>query len=378
MTENPPVVWYRQVRTMQQQLEDISQLFLGQRLQCAQCHHHPYEKWSQADYWSFGAFFSQVSYRPGGQPGEETLVPKRALAQATNKKTDKPVKPAGLGEAIPGLSADDDARFFLAEWMTRPDNRFFARALVNRYWKHFFGRGLVDPEDDMRETNPPTHPELLDALASHFVKSGFDLKELVRTIARSSTYQLSPVPNAHNARDRQQFSRYYPRRLSAEVLHDSIGMLLESPAKFEGLPSGTRAVCLPDNGFNAGNYFLTVFGRPESSSACECERSMEASLSQSLHLLNAKDLQDRVAAEGSRAARYAADSARPDEEKLRELYLAAYARPPSDAEVRVALDHLAKKGVAATDDAGRAKARREAWEDTLWAVMNTKEFLFNR
>ena len=377
IAENPPVAWYRQVRTLQNQLEDTAQLFLGLRLQCAQCHHHPYEKWSQADYWSFGAFFSQVSYKSGSRPGEDVIVHKRGKAQATNKKTGKPVPPAGLGEKPVTLSPDDDPRQSLADWLTRPGNRFLSRALVNRYWKHFFNRGLVDPEDDMRDTNPATNPELLDALADRFVKSGYDLKDLVRTLTRSSTYQLSAIPNEFNARDRHHFARYYPRRLNAEVLYDAVNTLLESESKFDGLPAGTRAVSLPDNSFNAGNYFLTVFGRPESSSACECERSMDASLSQSLHLLNAKDIQDRLAAATSRAGKMAQDGGRPEETKLRDLYRVAYSRDPEPAELKLASEYVGRKVASAKDDAGRTKARREAYEDTLWALLNTKEFLFN-
>jgi hypothetical protein len=383
VAENPPVAWYRQVRNMQTQLEDASQLFLGQRLQCAQCHHHPYEKWSQADYWSFGAAFSQVAYKPGAQPGEDTIVPRRVLAKATNKKNGQTVKPAGLAEPAFHLTEEDDARQFLADWMTKPENPWFAKAVVNRYWKHFFGRGLVDPEDDLRETNPPTHPELLDALAAHFVASKFDLKELVRTLARSTTYQLSAEPNPYNARDRHQFSRFYPRRLPAEVLFDSVNVLVGSQSQFEGLPAGTRAVCLPDNSFNASSYFLTVFGRPESSSACECERSMEASLSQSLHLLNSKDVQVRLAAETSRAARLAADS-REDADKLREVYRLAFSREPNPDEITKAQEHFARRIAAAPagkdakeTEAARAKVQRESWEDTIWALLNSKEFLFN-
>lgn len=376
MSENPPVAWYRQVRSMQGQLEDISQLFLGQRLQCAQCHHHPYEKWSQADYWSFGAFFSQVSFKPGGQPGEDAVVHRRGKAQTTNKKNGMQVPPSVLGGNAVSLAPDDDPRLVLADWMTGSDNPYFARALANRYWKHFFGRGLVEPEDDMRETNPPSHPELLSALADHFVKSGFDLKELVRVITRSSTYQRSAVPNESNTKDKQHYSRYYPRRLPAEVLYDAVQALLLSPSKFEGLPEGTRAIALPDNSFNASSYFLTVFGRPDSSSACECERSADASLSQSLHLLNAKDIQERLAADSGRAAKLAADSSRSDDAKLREVYLTAYGRHPTADEARVAIDYLTRK-LQAAEAAQRQKVQREAWEDTIWAVINSKEFLFN-
>ena len=382
--ENPPVAWYRQVRTMQNQLEDVSQLFLGQRLQCAQCHHHPYERWSQADYWSFGAFFSQVSLKPGTQPGEEVVGHRRGMAQATNKKTGKQVNPAGLGDRIEGITPDEDPRQALADWMTRPDNRYFAKALVNRYWKHFFNRGLVDPEDDLRDTNPPTNPELLEALASNFVKSGYDLKQLVRTLTSSTVYQLSATPNEYNAKDRHHFARYYPHRLSAEVLYDSIDTLLQSQSKFEGMPAGIRAVCLPDNSFNAGSYFLTVFGRPESSSACECERSMDASLSQSLHLLNAKDIQDRLAVDTGRAAQMASEPNRSDPAKISDLYRLAYSREPSSSERQLALDHLqfktnpAAPGEVSKDIvATQLKARRQAYEDILWALLNTKEFLFN-
>ena len=383
LSENPPVAWYRQVRTMQTQLEDVSQLFLGQRMQCAQCHHHPYEKWSQADYWSLGATFSQVAYHPGGQVGEEVVVPRRGVAQATNKKSGQSVKPAGLAEPAFNLTADDDPRQFLADWLTSPKNPWFAKAVVNRYWKHFFGRGLVDPEDDLRDTNPPTNPELLDALAAHFVAGGFDLRDLVRTIARSTTYQLAAEPNEYNARDRHQFSRFYPRRLPAEVLFDSVSQLLGSESNFDGVPAGTRAVCLPDNSFNTSSYFLTVFGRPESSSACECERTLEASLSQSLHLLNSKELQSRLNADTSRAARLAADS-REDAAKLNELYRLALARDARSDEFKFTQDYFAHKLAAVAGgkdaketEAARAKARREVWEDTVWALVNTKEFLFN-
>lgn len=373
--ENPPVAWYRQVRDQQQQLEDTAQLFLGMRLQCAQCHHHPYEKWSQKDYYSFAAFFSQVGRKTGAQPGEEMIYTRRSAPSATNKKNKQSVKPSGLGSPALELSADDDAREALADWMTSPDNPFFAKSLVNRYWKHFFNRGIVDPEDDMRETNPPTNPELLDALAKYFAEAGFDLKALVRTICQSKVYQLSAVPNEYNKVDRQNFSRYYPKRLTAEVLYDAINQVTRSSGKFDGLPAGTRAVCLPDNSFNANSYFLTVFGRPDSSSACECERSQDASLAQSLHLLNAKELQEKLSADNGRAAALASDT-RTGDQKLRELYLWAYSRPPEATEIKLAEGHLGKT-VKDKDGKELPIDQRRAYEDIVWALINTKEFLFN-
>jgi hypothetical protein len=362
------------VRDPQAQLEDTAQLFLGMRLQCAQCHHHPFEKWSQQDYYGLAAFFTKVARKPGSQPGEEVIFVKQGAPTATNKKTKQPVKPAGLGDGTLDLAPDDDPRAALAAWLTAKSNHYFARSLVNRYWRHFFNRGLVDPEDDMRETNPPSNPELLDALAQHFTEHSFDLKDLVRTICQSETYQLSALPNTYNRPDKQNFSRYYPKRLSAEVLLDAVDQVTGTSEKFEGLPAGTRAVALPDNSFNASSYFLTVFGRPESSSACECERSQDASLAQSLHLLNAKEIQEKLAADSGRAAAIAADKTRLNGDKLVELYYWAYSRPPDTNELALGEAYLYKKAVGSKDV---LRSQRQAFEDILWALLNTKEFLFN-
>ena len=375
--ENPPVAWYRQVKEPQQQLEDTAQLFLGMRLQCAQCHHHPYEKWSQQDYYSFSAFFSQVGRKAMAVKETEMIFHKRGVATAVNKKTKQNVKPAGLGAVPQAIAPEDDPRLALADWMSSKENPFFAKALVNRYWKHFFNRGIVEPEDDMRETNPPSNPELLDALAAHFVKSGYDMKSLIREMTRSRTYQFSAMPNEFNKNDRQNFSRYYPRRLPAEVLFDAVNTLTNAPSSFAGLPSGTRAISLPDNSFNASSYFLVVFGRPESSSACECERTQEASLAQCLHLLNAKDIQDKLSSNTGRTAQFAADP-RGDEEKLRELYQLAYSREADSAELSLARAHLEKPRKAADGKPlDPLAAKRQGYEDVLWAILNTKEFLFN-
>ena len=361
---NPPVAWYREVDDMNEQVEDSAQLFLGLRIQCARCHHHPFEKWSQQDYYGFAAFFSRIGRKPGAQFGEDRVVHNRGAASAKNPKTNQDVPPAGLGATPVTQSIDDDPRQALVDWMVQKDNPFFAPALVNRYWKHFFSRGLVDPEDDMRVTNPATNQELLNALSQHFIDKGFDVKDLVRTICNSQTYQLSSLPNEYNAGDKQNYSRYYPKRLPAEVLLDSIDTVTESKTTFGGVPQSVKAVQLPDSGFNS--YFLTVFGKPDNASACECERSSEANLAQSLHLLNSSEVQGKLSAGGGRADLLASEKERPREEKIREVYLRVYSRQPQADELAVAAAHLEK-----------SKDEKLAFEDILWALVNTKEFLFN-
>jgi hypothetical protein len=377
MTQNPPATWYRQVRDTTSQLEDSAQLFMATRMKCAQCHHHPFEKWSQDDYFSLGAFFTQVGRKPGDQPGDESIYHKRGVAMGKNAKTNAKLKPAPLGGKPLDLAAEEDPRQALADWLGARNNPFLAKALINRYWKHFFNRALVEPEDDIRDTNPPSNPELFDALARHFVDSGFDLKDLVRTITRSSAYQLSSIPNEFNAQDKQFFSRYYPKRLTAEVLLDAINEVSQSQTAFAGTQEGTKAVQLPDNSYNASSYFLTVFGRPDATSSCECERSQDASLAQSLHLLNSKDIQAKLSAESGRAAKLATDLAQPDERKIEELYYSVFSRAPKADEVNTAIQHVSKRSTATKEDKEKLLKRREAYEDILWALMSSKEFLFN-
>ncbi len=289
------------------------------------------------------------------------MLVKTGVAQTTNLKTGGRVKPTPLGGKALDLEKDSDARGKLVDWMTEKDNPFFARTLVNRYWKHFLGRGVVEPEDDLRVTNPASNPELLDALARHFVDSKFDLKALARTICTSQVYRLSAVPNRYNADDRQNFSRYLPRRLHAEVLLDAIDAVTLSKTKFKDVPADTRAVQLPDNQFDS--YFLSVFGRPDSASPCECERSSDATLAQCLHMFNSKEVLDKV--KGPRAAQLARDK-RPHPERLRDLYLVALSRAPTAEETAALVAYFEKK-----------KNVQDAYEDILWALLNTKEFLFN-
>ena len=374
---NPPVAWYKRVKEPTTQLEDVAQLFLGVRMQCAQCHHHPFEKWSQAEYYHLAAFFSQVGRKPTSVAGEDLIFHKRGIAQTEHRKTRAMLRPAGLGQPPMDIAPDEDPRLRLVDWMADQSNPFFAKALVNRYWKHFFKRGLVEPEDDLRDSNPPTNPELLDALAKQFVESKYDLKAIVRTITQSHTYQLSSQPNEHNAVDRQAYSHYYPKRMTAEVLLDSIDMVTGAKSDFADLPPGTRAMSLPDNSYNRASPFLKVFGRPEATSVCECERVQSASLAQSLHLMNAPDVKAKLAASGGRAELCAKPGAT-DEQRIREIYLAAFSRQPTAEEVKIAETHIA---YPRTDADGKPldpqRSKRNGYEDLLWALLNTKEFLYN-
>jgi hypothetical protein len=371
--ENPPVVWYREVDQANEQVEDVAQLFLGVRIQCARCHHHPFEKWSQDDYYGLAAFFSRVGRKNelamNGQLRDKRIFHQDAQgpAAARNERSGKMLPPAGLGATPLTLTADDDPRLKLVDWMSDRQNPFFARALVNRYWKHFFSRGIVEPEDDMRETNPPSNPELLQGLAQHFVDTGFDLKQLVRTICQSSTYQLSSLPNEYNLKDKQNFSRYYPKRLTAEVLYDAFHQVTGTQAGLGGLPQGSRSMQIPDPSMAQNVYFLKVFGQPQGDTACECERSQEANLAQSLHLLNSSEVQNKIAAGDARPAVLAAQKELDNAVKVQQLYRWMYSRNPDADELQTALNHLAK----------HVDNPKLAFEDITWALINTKEFLFN-
>jgi hypothetical protein len=377
IVSNPPVAWYKRVKEPTTQLEDVAQLFLGVRMQCAQCHHHPFEKWSQADYYELSAFFTQIGRKPTMIAGEDLIFHKRGIAQAEHRKTHVMLKPAGLGQKPLDIAPDDDPRLKFVDWMADKSNPFFAKALVNRYWKHFFKRGLIEPEDDIRDTNPATNPELLDALAKSFLDSGFDLKALVRTITRSHTYQLSATPNSSNAVDHQAFSRFYPKRMTAEVLLDAIDQLTGAKSDFADLPPGTRAIALPDNSYNKSSPFLKVFGRPEATSVCECERVQSASLAQSLHLMNADDLKAKLTASTGRAQALA-KAEMPDDQRIKDLYLIAFSREPTAEEIKIADDYVNQIRTDAEDkplDSQRSK--RMGYEDLFWAIINTKEFLYN-
>jgi Protein of unknown function (DUF1549)/Protein of unknown function (DUF1553)/Bacterial Ig-like domain (group 2) len=360
--QHPPVIWYRTVRNLTHQTNDTAQLFLGTRINCAQCHNHPYEKWTQDDYYRFQAFFGRLG-RKSGESSAEPAIFNKPDGAVRHPGSGQVMTPHGLDGPEVVSTEDQDPRQGLVDWMVSPENPFFARALANRLWGHFMGRGLVEPIDDMRVTNPPSNPELLDALAHELVAYRFDVKQLIRTILNTSAYQLSSEPIEGNIQDRQNYARAYPRRLLAEVMLDAIGQVTGTTEDFAGMPRGMRTIALPDE--SIGSYFLDVFGRPTRETACECERPREANLAQALQLLNSADIQNKLATPRGRLARLLKAQA-PDEAIVEELYLAALGRPPSDAEARSVLDYVAGQS-----------DRTAAFEDLLWAILNTKEFLFN-
>jgi hypothetical protein len=376
-SKSPPTVWYKEVQTPENFVDDVSQVFLGQRLACANCHHHPFERWSQDDYWGIAAFFARVNKKsvpvPGkanqNQQNQRQVVFVRATGNVTNKRTGQTATMKPLDGSPMSGTMDEDPRQVLADWMTSAKNPFFAKAVANRYWAHFFSRGIVEPLDDMRVTNPPSNPELLDALAQNLVDNKYSLKSLIKTICKSRTYQLAAAPNDFNSTDRQSFARYYPKRMQAEVLFDAVSKLTDSPTTFPGLPADkfapSRAIMLPDESFQS--YFLDVTGRPQRISACECERVNEASLAMTLHLLNSQEVQDKISRAGGRADQIAKDP-RPDAEKVTELFVLATGSKPSKEKLDLALEHIAKY----------EKSKKTAYENIIWALLNSKSFLFNQ
>ena len=380
--KSPATVWYKEIDKAEQFVDDVSQVFLGQRMACANCHHHPYEKWSQDDYWGLAAFYGRVGRKevrlpnPNAQDNRLQVVFVRTIGSVTNKRTQKPAETKALDADPMTVSTDEDPRQKLVDWMTDAKNPFFAKTVANRYWAHFFGRGIVDPLDDMRITNPPSNPELLDALAKNLTDNKYSLKELIKTICKSRTYQLSSAPNDFNKHDKQAYARYYPKRLQAEVLLDALCQVTDSPSRFNGLPTDknapNRAIMLPDESF--ASYFLDVNGRPQRISACECERVSEANLAAVLHMLNSDEVQGKISRASGRADTLSkADDKRSDEEKVTELFLWVFSRKPTKDDVAAAVDHIkkleAKSGVA---------GKKTAYENILWALVNTKEFWFNQ
>lgn len=345
--------------------ESTSQLFLGTRLTCAQCHHHPFEKYSQDDYYSFAAFFARTGLKSSqefGMFGGERVVVIRTSGEVKQPRTGKQMPPKPL-DAEP-LNHPLDRRIALAQWMTSPTNPAFARATVNRYMGYLLGRGLIDPVDDMRATNPPTNPAMLQMLADEFVQTGFDLKKLVRTIMVSRLYQLDSQPTAANAADSRFYSHFEVKRLQAEPLLDAIDFAAGTQTKFKDLPLGTRAIEIPDAEYP--DYFLNTFAKPRRTSVCECERSPDANLAQALHTLNGEILATKIAAPAGRIAKLI-EGKKSHPEIVTELYYCSVCREPTAEELAASEKLLAEY-----------PNPKECYEDLLWALINSKAFLFVR
>ena len=354
--------FYRTFKEPNELTVAVSQVFLGVRLECARCHHHPYEKWSQDDFYGFAALFPRVTRKPAGPTAFEVYVAESG--QVTHPKTGAAMQPRVLlGEPL-AASEPRDPRQELVDWMTTQDNPWVARTLVNRLWAHLLGRGLVEPVDDMRETNPASNEPLLAALATDFIEGGYDVRRLLRLIVSSQTYALSSTPNETNARDSRYHSRAYRKPLSAEVLLDAICDVTGEAELFVGMPPGTRAVQLWDH--RLPSTFLDTFGRPLRKTVCQCERGSEATLGQVLHLLNSSGVNDKISSPTGRAAKLAASDLTVDE-LIDQLYLAAYSRFPSSEERLVARGVFEQPG----------GTRRQATEDLLWALLNSAEFVLN-
>jgi hypothetical protein len=361
LREVGPASFYQVVSNPGDRASTLSQVFLGVRLACAQCHHHPFDRWSQTDYYGMSAYFTSVTVSKSSR-GQVLLTTQASPTR--HPRTGETILAHPLGGAMPAKPPEGDRRAQLADWLASPDNPWFARNLANRTWAHFLGRGLVEPVDDVRATNPPINPELLDSLAKELIADKFDFKKLIRTITASRVYQLSSKPNATNQRDEQNYSRARFKRIDAEVLLDMVCQTTGIGEKFPGVPGGCRAIQLWDS--KTPHYFLKLFGRPTRVSACECERNHEPSVSQVLHLLNSPEIHDKLSHQGGVVAGLVKRLA-DDDPLVDELYLTFHSRRPTERERSVAVKYLKEN----------RETRRKAAEDLAWALMNSLEFVFN-
>ena len=357
-----PAAIYKVLATPEEMSRSFSQLFLGVRIQCAQCHHHPSERWAQDDYYALAGFFTGIGRK--APPGASESIFAIKGSELNHPRTAKPVPARALGAEPADFTGQADRRTVLARWATAPENPFFARSIANRLWSHYFGHGLVEPIDDIRATNPASNEPLLDELAKHMRDSKFDLKAYTRTLLNSRLYQLSSRPCETNASDEQNFSHSLPKAIPAEVLLDAISQATGVPEKFNGWPEGYRAIQVWDN--RMPSYFFRIFGRPVRASVCECERSSEPSITQALHLMNSEEITNKVRAKQG-SARKLARSDKPPREIVDELYLSTLSRYPNDKERSLMLKFF--------DEAGGD--RQGAVEDALWALLNTREFVYN-
>ena len=359
---NPPANFYRTTADANDAVETISQVFLGSRLQCAKCHNHPFERWTQDNYYGMAAVFNRVQKKKTKRPNE-LVVWSAPSGEVTQPRTGKQMKPWAPGVGDLATGADDDRRDPFATWLTSKDNPFFARVEVNRIWAQFFGRGLVDPIDDFRDSNPAANFALLDALARDFVEHGFDRRHTIRTILQSRAYQASFRTTPLNQDDAKYASHFQPRLLSAEQLLDAICAVTDVPETFGSLPPGTKATQIPAPDL-AKNEFLKTFGQPERQTVCACERSSESNLGMAIQFFNGPLIYEKLKNENNRF-RKMIKANKPDQEILNELYMAAVCRAPTQAELDASLKHLAGK-----------PDRVAAFEDICWALLNTNEFLF--
>ena len=361
--ENPPVNYFRTAVDTNDCTESTAQVFLGARLECAKCHNHPHERWTQDNYYGLGAFFNRIQRDTTERPNE-VFVSVAARGEVTQPRTGQTMQPwlPGVGEL--GVADDKDRRTIFADWLTKTDNPFFARVEVNRLWSQMFGKGIVDPIDDFRDSNPPSNAALLDELARDFAEHNFDRRHILRTILNSQTYQRSSVPIADDIGEHNYAAHYNRRLLSAEQLMDAISDVTGVADQFSGLPPGTRATQLPSPDF--GKSFLQVFGRPKRKTVCQCERSDDVNLSQALQLANGSFLNDKVMDSNCRF-RVMLKGGKSQADIVRYVYLAAYSRPPTDKELQTFADYAA-------DSEERTEA--EAYEDLFWSILNTHEFLF--
>lgn len=381
--ENPVTV-FRDRRTPEERVTIFSQLFLGIRLECARCHHHPFEKWSQEDFYSLAAYFARVGHKGTGLSppisGSEEIIYVRKSGSVRHPLTGEVLPPRPLYDEAEPVTADRDPRENLAEWMVEARPSYFARVAVNRIWADLFGRGLVEPVDDLRITNPPTNEELLEALAEHFIEVGFDRKKLLATIVNSRVYGLHSLPAERNVADTRNHSRFYRQRLRAEVLLDAVGSITGVPPRFAAHPEGTPAMRLWTH--RTTSLFLDTFGRPDPNQDPPCERIPDTSVVQALHLMNSPRLHEMVTSNEGRAASLAKSDLGP-REVIAELYLLTYCRYPEPGEVETCLrlfeDPASTSGsgqVPVTSTLSPERRRRQAIEDILWTLLNTPEFVF--
>jgi len=359
---SPATNFYQIEQDVLKLTENVAQVFMGTRIQCAQCHNHPFDRWTMDDYFGFAAFFAQVRRKPAEDPRDRIVFDGGGDIQ--HPVTKQNVEPKFLGGPKPDLK-NQTRREAVAGWLASPDNPWFARNVVNVVWAHFLGVGIVDPVDDVRVSNPPSNPELLDDLAEKFISYNYDFKKLVRDICNSRTYQLSTSTNESNITDSRNFSHAMIRRVRAEVLLDSISQVTGTPNKFKGLPLGARAVQIADG--NTSNYFLTTFGRATRATVCSCEVKMEPNLSQALHLLNGDTTGERIR-QGKVVESLLAEGRNPDE-IIERLYSMTLTREPTSMEREKLL-------AAVAEDPDPARVR-ETLEDIFWALLNSKEFIFN-